>query len=172
MDKLLEARQIPPGPGPGGGRGQAHQSTHRWQKRSQPHLRQHVEKDGLRLNGHARPKQVSLLRHCPRQCSAFTWHGGPSSHFRHEGELPYRVPQIQSCQLRIFISCLWQNRMNYSGSSALVISLQQILTQRTSNRITHWSIGSPPNTTTVQQDRSRFTSHEGEFTIAPQLTNF
>jgi hypothetical protein len=38
-----------PGSGPGGGRGQAHQSTHRWRKWSQPHLRQHVEKDGLDL---------------------------------------------------------------------------------------------------------------------------
>jgi hypothetical protein len=94
MDQLLEARQIPTCPRPGGGRGQAHQSTHRRRKRSQPHLRQHVEKDGLGLNGHARPKQVSLLRHCPRQRSASTWHGGPSSHLQHEGELPYRVHQI------------------------------------------------------------------------------
>jgi hypothetical protein len=36
MDQLLGARQIPPGPEPGGGRGQAHQSTHRRRKRSQP----------------------------------------------------------------------------------------------------------------------------------------
>jgi ribonuclease HI len=35
-----------------------------------------------------------------------------------------------------------------------------------------WSVGSPPDTTTVQQDRSRFTSHEGEFTITAQLLNF
>jgi hypothetical protein len=67
---------------------------------------------------------------------------------------------------------LWQNRLNYSGSSALVISIQAILTQRTSNGTTHWSVGSPPDTTTVPQDRSRFTSHEVEFTITPQLTNF
>jgi hypothetical protein len=44
--------------------------------------------------------------------------------------------------------------------------------QRTSDGTTHWSVGSPPDTTTVQQDRSRFTSHEGEFTITQQLTNF
>jgi hypothetical protein len=60
---------------------------------------------------------------------------------------------------------LWQNRLNYSGSSALMIAMQLSLTQRTSNGTIHWSVGSPPNTTTVQQDRSRFTSHEGEFTI-------
>jgi hypothetical protein len=29
-----------------------------------------------------------------------------------------------------------------------------------------------PDTTTVQQDRSRLTSHEGEFTITEQLINF
>jgi hypothetical protein len=39
-------------------------------------------------------------------------------------------------------------------------------------RTTHWSVGSPPDATTVQQDRSRFTSHEGEFTITQQLPNF
>jgi hypothetical protein len=67
---------------------------------------------------------------------------------------------------------VWQNRLNYSGSSALVIAIQPILTQLTSNGITHWSAWSPPDTTTVQQDRSRFTSHEGEFTITAQLINF
>jgi hypothetical protein len=63
-------------------------------------------------------------------------------------------------------------RLNYSGSSALVITLQAILTQRTSNGTTHWSVGLPHNSTTVTQDRGRFTLHEGEFTITPQLTNF
>jgi hypothetical protein len=63
-------------------------------------------------------------------------------------------------------------RLNYSGSSALVITIQAILTQRTSNGTTRWSVGSPPDSTTVTQDRGRFTSHEGEFTITPQLTNF
>jgi hypothetical protein len=67
---------------------------------------------------------------------------------------------------------LWQNRLNYSGSSALIITIQPILTQRTSNGTTHWSVESPPDITTVQQDRSRFTSHEGEFTITAQLINF
>jgi hypothetical protein len=67
---------------------------------------------------------------------------------------------------------LWQNRLSYSGSSALIIAIQLITTQRTSNGTTHWSVGSPPNTTMVQQDRSRFTSHEGEFTITVQLINF
>jgi hypothetical protein len=33
---------------------------------------------------------------------------------------------------------MWQNRLNYSGSSALVIAIQAILTQCTSNGITHW----------------------------------
>jgi hypothetical protein len=67
---------------------------------------------------------------------------------------------------------LWQNRLNYSGSSALVVAIQLIITQRTSNGTTHWSVGSPLDITTVQQDRSRFTSHEGEFTITVQLINF
>jgi hypothetical protein len=67
---------------------------------------------------------------------------------------------------------LWQNRVNYSCSSALMIAMQMVLTQRTSNGTIHWSIGSPPDTTMVQQDRSRFTSQEGEFTITEQLINF
>jgi hypothetical protein len=67
---------------------------------------------------------------------------------------------------------VWQNPLNYSGSSALVIAIQAIVTQCTSDGTTHWSVGSPPDATTVQQDRSRFTSHEGEFTIIQQLTNF
>jgi hypothetical protein len=67
---------------------------------------------------------------------------------------------------------LWQNRLNYSSLSALVIIIQPILTQHTSNGTTHWSVGSPPDATTVQQDRSRFTSHEGKFTSIQQLTNF
>jgi hypothetical protein len=64
------------------------------------------------------------------------------------------------------------NCLNYSSSSALIITIQAIVTQCTSNGTTHWSVGSSLNTTTVQQNRSRFTSHEGEFTITPQLTNF
>jgi hypothetical protein len=63
-------------------------------------------------------------------------------------------------------------RLNYSDSSALVITIQAILTRRTSNGTTHWSVGLLPNSTTVTQDRGRFTSHEGEFTITQQLTNF
>jgi hypothetical protein len=50
--------------------------------------------------------------------------------------------------------------------------IQPTLTPRTSNGTILWSVGSPPDTTTVQQDRSRFTSHEGEFTITVQLINF
>jgi hypothetical protein len=46
------------------------------------------------------------------------------------------------------------------------------INSRTSNGIIHWSVGSPPDTTTVQQDRSKFTSHEGEFTIIEKLINF
>jgi hypothetical protein len=67
---------------------------------------------------------------------------------------------------------LWQNRLNYSGSSALMITMQLSLSQCTSNGTTHWSVGPPPDTTTVQQDRSRLTSHEGEFTNIEQLINF
>jgi hypothetical protein len=54
----------------------------------------------------------------------------------------------------------------------LVIAIHPILTQRTSNGTTHWSVGSPPDATTVQQDRSRFISHESKFTIIVQLINF
>jgi hypothetical protein len=42
---------------------------------------------------------------------------------------------------------LWQNRMNYSGSST-----QTIESQHTSNGTTHWSVGSTPDSTTVTQD--------------------
>jgi hypothetical protein len=66
---------------------------------------------------------------------------------------------------------VWQNRLNYFGSSAPVIAIQPVTTQRTSNGTTHWSVGSPPDETTVQQDRSRFTSREGEFTVTVQLIN-
>jgi hypothetical protein len=44
--------------------------------------------------------------------------------------------------------------------------------QRTSNGTIPWSVGSPPDTTTVQQDRSRFTSHEGEFTSQNSSSTF
>jgi hypothetical protein len=64
---------------------------------------------------------------------------------------------------------LWQNRLNYTGSNTQVLSPGL---QRTSNGVTHWSVGSPPDTTTVQQDRSRFTSRKSEFTITVQLINF
>jgi hypothetical protein len=47
---------------------------------------------------------------------------------------------------------VWQNRLNYSGSSALITAIQPISFQCTSNGTTHWSIGSPPDTTMVQQD--------------------
>jgi hypothetical protein len=67
---------------------------------------------------------------------------------------------------------MWQNRLNYSGSSALMIAMQLSLTQRALNGTIHWFVGSPPDTTTVQQDPSRLTSHEGEFTIIEQLINF
>jgi hypothetical protein len=42
----------------------------------------------------------------------------------------------------------------------------------TSNGTILWSVGSPPDTTTVQQDRSRFTSHEGEFTSQNSSSTF
>jgi hypothetical protein len=44
---------------------------------------------------------------------------------------------------------LWQNRLNYSGSSVLMIAIQLTLTPRTSNGTIHWSVGSLPDTTTV-----------------------
>jgi hypothetical protein len=43
-------------------------------------------------------------------------------------------------------------RLNYYGSCALVIAIQTIVTQCTSNGTTHWSVWSLPDTTTVQQD--------------------
>jgi hypothetical protein len=67
---------------------------------------------------------------------------------------------------------LWQNRLNYSGSSALMIAAQLQSAQRTSNGTIPWSVGSPPDTITVQQDRSRFTSHEGEFTSQNSSSTF
>jgi hypothetical protein len=39
----------------------------------------------------------------------------------------------------------------------------------TSNETTHWSVGSPPDSTTVTQDRRRFTSHEGESSLIAAL---
>jgi hypothetical protein len=70
------------------------------------------------------------------------------------------------------VTDLWQNRSNYSGSSALLIAVQPQSDQRTSNGTILWSVGSPPDTTTVQQDRSRFTSHEGEFTSRNSSSTF
>jgi hypothetical protein len=87
---------------------------------------------------------------------------------RQEGTKPHLIVALGG----EVVDRVWQNRLNYSSSSALVIAIQPIITQRTSNRTTHWSVGSLPDTTTVQQDRGRFTSHEGEFTIIAQLINF
>jgi hypothetical protein len=67
---------------------------------------------------------------------------------------------------------VWQNRSNYSGSSALLIAVQLQSAQRTSNGTILWSVGSPPDATTVQQDRSRFTSHEGEFASQKSSSTF
>jgi hypothetical protein len=60
---------------------------------------------------------------------------------------------------------VWQNRLNYSGSSVLVVTRQATEAQRTSNGTTHWSVGSPSDSTTVTQDRCRFTSHEDESSL-------
>jgi hypothetical protein len=84
----------------------------------------------------------------------------------------YGIPEGEVLLSTYHFSLLWQNHLNYSGSSALVIAVQPILTQRTSKGTIHWSVGSSPDTTMVQQDRSRFTSREGEFTITVQLINF
>jgi hypothetical protein len=70
------------------------------------------------------------------------------------------------------LAAVWQNRLNYSGSSALMITAQLRSAQRTSNGTIPWSVGSLPDTTTVQQDRSRFTSHEGEFTSQNSSSTF
>jgi hypothetical protein len=53
-----------------------------------------------------------------------------------------------------------------------LIAVQPQSDQRTSNGTILWSVGSPPDTTTVQQDRSRFTSHEGEFTSRNSSSTF
>jgi hypothetical protein len=63
------------------------------------------------------------------------------------------------------VECMWQNRLNYSGSSAQTIAIQATGSQWTSNETTHWSVGSPPDSTTVTQDRRRFTSHEGKSSL-------
>jgi hypothetical protein len=63
------------------------------------------------------------------------------------------------------IRFMWQSRLNYSGSSALVIARQATEAQRTSNGTTHWSVGSPPDSTTVTQDQRRFTSPEDESSL-------
>jgi hypothetical protein len=47
-----------------------------------------------------------------------------------------------------------------------------VIKPRTSNGTILWSVGSLPDTTTVQQDRSRFTSHEGEFTSQKSSSTF
>jgi hypothetical protein len=65
----------------------------------------------------------------------------------------------------ILVHSMWQNRLNYSGSSAQTIAIQATGSQRTSNGTTHWSVGSPPDSTMVTQDRRRFTSHEGESSL-------
>jgi hypothetical protein len=82
-----------------------------------------------------------------------------------EHKLPPGVDPKGAEATRILRCSMWQNRLNFSSSSALMIAIQLAITQRTSNGTIHWSVGSPPDTTMVQQDRSRFTSHEGEFTI-------
>jgi hypothetical protein len=50
-----------------------------------------------------------------------------SSHLRHEGELPYQVHQLRSCQLQIFISChIGQaGTGQIYGSTALCLSTSQ-----------------------------------------------
>jgi hypothetical protein len=96
-----------------------------------------------------------------RAAAAATWRGGEgASAWRGAAARVLGRHMAQGAVARV-----WQNSLNYSSSSVLVIVIPPILTQRTSNGTTHWSFGSPPEATTVQQDRSRFTSHEGEFTI-------
>jgi hypothetical protein len=79
------------------------------------------------------------------------------------GTLISLVPAV-SVNLELWYQ-LWQNHLNYSGSSALVIARQATEAKRTSNGTTHWSIGSPPDSTTVTQDRWGFTSHEDESSL-------
>jgi hypothetical protein len=63
----------------------------------------------------------------------------------------YTVPVLE---IRSGIDAIvWQNRLNYTGSNTQVL-FQGL--QRTSNGVILWSVGSPPDTTTVQQDRRRF----------------
>jgi hypothetical protein len=70
---------------------------------------------------------------------------------------------------------LWQNRLNYSGSSALVIAKQPILTPCTSNGTTHWSVGLRPmqpwfNRTEAGLPRTKagLQSHNSSPTFNPQ----
>jgi hypothetical protein len=46
-----------------------------------------------------------------------------------------------------------------------VIARRATEAQRTSNGTTHWSVGSPPDSTTITQDRHRFTSLEDESSL-------
>jgi hypothetical protein len=91
---------------------------------------------------------------------------------RHWLELGCDPPLGACCDFSSQHGLVWQNRLNYSGSSALLIAVQPQSAQRTSNGTILWSVGSPPDTTTVQQDRSRFTSHEGEFTSRNSSSTF
>jgi hypothetical protein len=47
-----------------------------------------------------------------------------------------RVNQILEDMMRV-----WQNHLNYSGSSAQTIAIQATWPQRTSNGTTQWSVG-------------------------------
>jgi hypothetical protein len=116
-----------------------------------------------------------FIRDCPRPKKPLQ---GQNSNQNNQGKGKKRVMQVRQGQVNFTTlaelpeGALWQNCSNYSGSSALLIALQLHSAQRTSNGTILWSVGSPPDATTVQQDRSRFTSHEGEFTSQNSSSTF
>jgi hypothetical protein len=103
------------------------------------------------------PAQVLPMR----ICAEILFYGRPRGLFL-PNQFGGYVSQNSECK---FLLLMWQNRLNYSGSSAQTNAIQAIGSQRTSNGTTHWFVGSSPDSTTVTKDRRRFTLHEGESSL-------
>jgi hypothetical protein len=79
-------------------------------------------------------------------------HGDPEPNPQLDHSSSNSPPWATSTIFSLSKSSMWQNRSNYSGSSALLIAVQSQSDQRPSNGTILWPVGSPPDTTTVQQD--------------------